>query len=208
MNRALLAVVTVAAGAILSGVAPAVAIETTSFGIDVATRSDDQRLHIPVRAGETSTGELRVWNKQDTPLRLAFSVAPARVDDEGRASLGGDEPAVEWLSIEPASLELDAGAERIVEVRVHGPRKLEVGKRTVAVLAQPAVDGDAPAVLQRLAITTFLEPDEDSLIASLGVFPWIAAAILLLSIALLARRVRSKRPEGDPGPPPGNALPG
>lgn len=200
MNKALLAVVTVvAAGAILhGGVAPAAAIETTSFGIDVATPSEDQRLHIPVQAGETSTGELRVWNKQDTPLRLALSVAPARVDDEGRASLGGDEPAVEWVSIEPATVELDPGGERTVEVRVDAPRKLDGDTRTVAVVAQPSVDGDAPAVLQRLAITTFLEPDEDSLIASLGVFPWIAAAVLLLAVALLARRVRSKRPDGDP----------
>ena len=183
----------VIAGAVLLGAAPAVAIETTSFGIDVAEQSEDSRLHIPVRAGESTSGRLRVWNKQTTPLTLVLSVFPARVDGTGQATLGGEEEATDWVTVEPSRVELQPGASRTIEVRVDAPRKLDGEVRTVAVLAQPDTDGEAPAVLQRLAVTTFLEPDEDSLIASLGPFPWIAAGVLLIVLALLARRMLNRR---------------
>jgi hypothetical protein len=173
---------------------PADAIETTTFGIDVVEAADDQRLHIPVRAGERSTAEVRVWNKQDTPLSLELSVAAARVDANGQASLGGDDEPVEWVSLEPATVELGPRAERKIEVRVDAPRRLDGKTKVVAVLAQPSTDpgSDPPAVLQRLAITTFLEPDEDSLIASLGPFPWIAGGVLLVVVIWLARRTSGR----------------
>jgi hypothetical protein len=192
----------VMAGAVLSGAAPAFAIETTTFGIDVAEESEDGRLHIQIKAGESTTGRLRVWNKQATPLTLVLSVFPARVDDNGQATLGGEEEATEWVAVEPSRVELDPGASQTIEVRVDAPRKLDREVRTVAVLAQPDTGGEqAPAVLQRLAVTTFLEPDEDSLIASLGPFPWIAAAVLLVVLALLGRRMASRRSAGSSEPP-------
>lgn len=201
MKRILTALII--AGAVLSGAAPAFAIETTSFGIDVAEESEDGRLHIQIKAGESTTGRLRVWNKQTTPLTLVLSVFPARVDDNGQATLGGEEEeATEWVVVEPSRVELDPGASQTIEVRVDAPRKLDGDVRTVAVLAQPDADtGQAPAVLQRLAVTTFLEPDQDSLIASLGPFPWIAAAVLLVVAVLLARRMASRRTAGSSEPP-------
>ena len=194
--RATRLLVVVLAGAILSGIAPVRAIETTSFGIDVVEVNEDRRLHIPIAAGETSRGELRVFNKQQEPITLSLSVVAARVNDSGGASLGGDAEPVGWVTVEPARVELAVGEERTIEVRVDAPRKLDGEVKTVAVLAQPAPDGgseSAPAVLQRLAITTYLEPDEDSLIASLGPFPWIAGAVLLVAAALLVRRFTARR---------------
>ena len=174
-------------------VTPTFAIETEAFGLDVTEQSDDGRLHIPIRAGESSTGELRMWNKQSSEIRLEVTVTAARIDDAGNAALGGDDEPVEWVSVEPASVELAPGEEQRLVVRVEAPRKLDGEVKTVAILATPAVDGEAPAVLQRLAVTTFLEPDEDSLIASLGPFPWIAAGVLLIVLALLARRMLNRR---------------
>jgi hypothetical protein len=41
--------------------------------------------------------------------------------------------------------------------------------------------------VQRLALTTYLEPDDGNLLASLGPFPWIALAVLVV-VGLLAAR--------------------
>lgn len=191
----LLFVLTGALLAFVGGGAPAGAIETTSYGLDVAERSDDGRLHLTLRAGESTTGRLRVWNKEQAPITLQLRVAPAQMDDDGTVSLGGDGDGVEWVELEPTRVELAAGTERIVEVRVEAPRKLEDDIKVVAIQVEPTVDagGTQPAVVQRLALTTYLEPDEGSLIASLGPFPWIALAVLLLVVVLAARATRRKR---------------
>lgn len=175
--------------------APSGAIETETFGLDVAARSDDARLHIPVAAGTTATGEILVWNKTDATIRLRLSVAPAIVDTGGKVSLGGDdEDPVGWVEVED-EVELGPRERRTVEVSVRAPRKLEGRTRTVAIIAEPAtIVGEAPpAVLQRLALTTYLEPDEDSLIASLGPFPWIALAVLLVVATALVRSALRRR---------------
>lgn len=188
-------------GALLAftgGGAPAGAIETASFGLDVVSPNADGRLHIEVRAGETTTGRLRVWNKGPTPLTLRLAVAPAQVDEDGSVSLGGAGEGVSWVSVHPGSVPLDPGEERRVEVRVRAPRKLDGGDRVVAVQAEPAPDsgGGQPAVVQRLALTTYLEPDEDSLVAGLGALPWIAVAVLLVVAAAAARSMaRRRRPD-------------
>jgi hypothetical protein len=192
----LLLVLTGALLAFAGGGAPAGAIETTSFGLDVAEPTDDGRLHLELRAGETTTGQVKVWNKTEAPLVLQLSVAPARIAEDGTVSLGGDDAAVGWVDLEPARVELPAGGERVVEVKVEAPRKLTGDVRAVAIQAEPAAadpaagGGEQPAVIQRLALTTYLEPDEDSLIASLGPYPWIALAIL---VAVVAATVRSRR---------------
>ena len=186
--------VLVLAGAILLGIAPAVAIETTQFGIDVAEESDDGRLHIAIKAGAASTGTVRVWNKTSEAIRLQLSIVAATVDENGSARLGGDDEAVSWAKVDPDEVELGPNADATVTVEVDAPRRLDGDTKTIAVLAEPAaVDGKPPAVLQRLAITTYLEPDEDSLIASLGPFPWIAAGVLVIVLALLGRRVMTRR---------------
>ncbi len=174
--------------------APAGAIETETFGIDVVENRSEGRLRIRLEAGKTTAGELRVWNKHDGPLVLRLSVTPASVDDDGTASLGGDPEPVRWVSV-PTRVELAAGEERRVTVRVAAPRQLSAEPKTVAVLAQaePAAGGDEPAVLQRLAVTTYLVPDEGSLVASLGWLPWIAAAALTAVVAALTRRAVRRR---------------
>jgi hypothetical protein len=186
-------------GALLAFVgrgAPAGAIETASYGLDVATTSKDSRLHIDVRAGETTTGRVRVWNKSQQPLTLQLTVAPAQVTDGGAVALGGDGDGVDWVSLVPSQANLAPGAEQIVEVRVKAPRKIDGGKaRVVAVQVEPAAAtaGDQPAVVQRLALTTYLEPDAGSLIASLGPFPWIALAVLVVVGVLLLRAAAGRR---------------
>lgn len=181
------------AGAILLGIAPAVAIETTTFGIDAAERTSDGRLHIEVRAGERTSGKLRIWNKSAEPIQLRLGVVAATVDANGAASLGGDDEAVGWVTVEPDEVTLGGSEEATVDVSVDAPRRLDSETKTVAVVAEPApVEGAAPPVIERLAITTFLEPDEESLIASLGPFPWIAGVVLLLAVILLARRMNRR----------------
>lgn len=134
-------------------------------------------------------------------MRLRLSVAPATVDRGGKASLGGDDDeAVTWVELDD-EVELGPKERRTVVVEVRAPRKLDARTRTVAIIAEPAaIGGEAPpAVLQRLALTTYLEPDEDSLIASLGPFPWIALAILLVvATALVRSAVRRRRIAGTP----------
>jgi hypothetical protein len=176
--------------------APAGAIETSSYGLDVVQRTDDGRLHVAVKAGETTTGQVRVWNKEQQPITLQLSVAPAQVDKGGTVSLGGDGEGVDWVTLSPARVELAAGADQVVAVRVRPPRKIEGGQdRVVAVQVEPAASatGDQPAVVQRLALTTYLEPDSGSLIASLGPFPWIALAVLVLVAVLVGRNAVKRR---------------
>ena len=191
----LLYVLTGALLAFIGGGAPAGAIETTSFGLDVAKPTPDGRLHLELRAGTSTSGQVKVWNKTDAPLTLQLSVAPAQVADDGTVSLGGDDDVVDWVDLETDRVELAAGQERLVEVEVDAPRKLDDEIRAVAIQVEPAASpgGEQPAVIQRLALTTYLEPDEDSLIASLGPYPWIALAVLLLVVAAV---VRSRRKPG------------
>jgi hypothetical protein len=169
--------------------APAGAIETTSYGLDVVERTPDGRLHLELEAGKRTTGQVRVWNKQQQPLTLQLSVAPARIGKDGTVSLGGDGEGVDWVTLSPSRVELAPGADRVVEVRVDAPRKLQGDDLAVAVQVEPAASatGEQPAVVQRLALTTYLEPDEGNLIASLGPFPWIALAVLVV-VGLLAAR--------------------
>jgi hypothetical protein len=173
-----------------TGSSRARAIETEEFGIDVVAGTPDRRLHIPIKAGQTSKAELRVWNKGQSPLRLEITAVPARVDAGGSVALGGDDEAAKWVKVDPSSVELPAGVEQRIDVRVAAPRRISGKTRTIAVLASPAQTPSlaAPGVLQRLAVTTYLEPDEDSLIASLGALPWIAGIVLLAVAVVLARR--------------------
>lgn len=182
------------AGALLGG-APARAIETATFGLDVAERTEDARLHIPIAAGKTSTGRVLVWNKQTAPLTLRLSVSPATVEGDGPLALGGnDTEPVAWVEPEPEEVELGPEERRVVTIEVHAPRKLDSRTRTVAIVAEPTFrDGETPAVLQRLALTTFLEPDERSLVASLGPFPWIALAVLLVVVTAVVRASAQRR---------------
>lgn len=180
----------VGAGAL---VGPAAAIETAGFGLDVAQPTEDGRLHVPAAAGATSTGAIRVWNKTAAPLTLELRIASARVEADGRASPGGDDPAVGWVSVDPATVELGPSAEATVAVEVRPPRRLGGEAHTVAVVAHPvpASGGDQPAVIQRLALTVFLEPDGPSFVESLGPWPWVAL-VLLLAVAALAALTRAR----------------
>lgn len=181
--------------ALLTASAPgAAAIETTTFGLDVVEPSADGRLHIPIKAGETSSGELRLFNKTDAPLTIALSVSPAQVDDEGSASLGGDATPVGWVELSEDQVALAPREERRIDVRVQAPRQLPGERAVVAIVAEPQAAGDAPAVVQRVAVTTLLEPDKDSLVASLGWYPWLAALLLAIVVALALYRARYATP--------------
>ncbi|HEX2849132.1 MAG TPA: hypothetical protein VHN98_01205 [Acidimicrobiales bacterium] len=196
MRRLLLLVASGVLLAILAGSAPAGAIETSSFGIDVASPTKDGRLHVEVRAGHTSTTTIRVWNKDTAaPLTLRLSAVPARVDATGAASLGGDATAVKWVSFAVKEITLKPGERRDVEVRVTAPRKIAADQRTLAVMAEPVIAGAAPAVMQRLAVTTYVVPAHGSLVAGLGWLPWIAL-IVLLAVAVALGRSWLKPPAG------------
>ena len=194
-TRTLLVVLAGALLALSSRGAPVGAIETTTFGLDVAEPSKDGRLHLEVKAGRSTSGQVRVWNKSDAPLALAVTVVSAEIDDAGKVSLGGDGKGVGWVSVEPERVELAPGQERLVEVRATAPRKIDDEVLAVAVQVEPAAiaGGEQPAVVQRLALTTYLEPDGDSLIASLGPFPWIALAVLVLVAAVALRAAAASR---------------
>ncbi len=188
MRRLLLLAVSGVLLAILAGSAPAGAIETSSFGIDVAKPTKDGRLHVEVRAGHTSTTAVRVWNKSATAaITLRLSTVPAHVQANGAASLGGDATAVAWTHVPKATVTLAPGESRQVDVEITPPRKISGDQRTVAVLAEQVTPGAAPAVMQQVAVTMFLSPDSGSLVASLGWLPWVALAALLIVAAAMGR---------------------
>lgn len=175
--------------------APAGAIETETFGMDPDEASADGRLHIPVRAGRSTSGELRLWNKSSEPLVLRLSATAATVDGDGNAVLGGDEAPVRWTRVEPAEVALRPGEDRTVTVRVRAPRRMGAAATTLAVIAEPAQDSaGAPTVVQRVAVTTFLEPDQGSLVAGLGWSAWIALVLVVLLVLLVVRGAVLFRP--------------
>lgn len=182
-----------AAFVLVTAAAPAASIETATFGIDIVERDaeGEGRLRVPIEAGKTTNGELRVWSKHDEPLTLRLSVMPARVAEDGTASLGGDPEPAGWVDV-PSRVELGAGEEQRVTVAVSAPRQLTAATKTVAVVAEAEAKGDAPAVLQRLAVTTYLVPDRESLIASLGWLPWIAVGLLLAVGVAAVGRARAR----------------
>ncbi len=177
--------------------APAGAIETATFGMDPDEATADGRLHIPVRAGRSTAGELRLWNKGSDPLVLRLSAAAATVDGDGNAVLGGDEAPVRWTRVEPAEVALGPGEDRTVTVRVRAPRRMGAAA-TLAVIAEPAQDSaGAPTVVQRVAVTTFLEPDQGSLVAGLGWSVWIALVLVVVLAILVVRSAVLFRPRPD-----------
>ena len=207
MNRRTSRLLFVLVGVVLclsTGTTPTGAIETESFGLDVAERSEDGRLHLALRAGDTTTGKVKVWNKRSEPTVLQLSVVPAQIDGSGTVSLGGDGAGVDWVTLERTEVELAGNAERVIEVRAKAPRKLDDRVLAVAIQVEPgrAVDAAQPAVVQRLALTTYLEPDEDSLIASLGPFPWIALGGLAVVVTALVRNALRRRRAGIAPPAP------
>lgn len=178
--------------------APAGAIETQTFGMDPGEPSADGRLHIPVGAGRSTSGELRLWNKGSEPLVLRLSAAAATVDGDGNAVLGGDEAPVRWTRVEPAEVALGPEEDRTVTVRVRAPRRMGAAATTLAVIAEPAQDSaGAPTVVQRVAVTTFLEPHQGSLVAGLGWSVWIALVLVVLLVLLVVRSAVLFRPRPD-----------
>lgn len=176
--------------------AAAAAIETTTFGLDVVEPTPDGRLHITLEAGERSTGRLRLFNKTDGPLAIKLSVSPATVDAAGTAQLGGDATAVEWVEVPAEPVALAPRQQQVVEVVVDAPDELPAERATVAIVAEPAAvaGGQAPAVLQRVAVTTLLEPGQKKgVIASLGWWPWVALALLVAVAAWTVRRTSRRR---------------
>ena len=194
MIRAAAAVAAVALLTLMSPALHAAAIETTSFGID---HTGDGRLEIPIRAGERTTARAEVWNKTDAPVTLELRVVPAEVDDGGAPKLGaGDSEAASWVKLRQTSVELAAQERREVVIAVEPPDHLSEETKTFAVLAQIAPEpGAAPAVLQRLALIGYLEPDPDALsVRSIPVWLIVVAALILVVVVVIAvRRVTASR---------------
>jgi hypothetical protein len=177
--------------------APAGAIETTDFGIEaeapVADAQGRPRLVADVAAGRTTETAVRVWNNSLRPVTVELAVVPATVDPDGWASLEGDAEPVGWISLAEERVHLAPGEERAVDLVTEGPRRLDGRPRTAAVLAQLAGDGDgaeAPAVVQRLALVTYLRPVAGGP-PGLGILPWVAGA-LALAVAGWAASSRSR----------------
>lgn len=194
LRRLAISLVAALAVGLSAGVAPAAAIETTTFGIDVAEPTPDRRLHIPLRVDRSSTRTMRVWNKADRAITLNLSVAGAELGDGGAVSLGGDGKAAAWVRVEPSRVDLAVGASAEVAVSARATDGLPADDQVVAVLVTPSVaQGDA--VVQRLALTAFLEPaGPPTFVESLGPWPWVAAALLaaVATAAALRHRGRSR----------------
>lgn len=194
MRRVSLLVIAVALATALT--APAGAIETREFGIEaerpVLDTEGRPRFVAEVQAGRRTSTAVRVWNNGHEPVTLELAVVPATVADDGTASLEGDAEPVSWVSLAEDSVHLAAGEERVVDVAVDGPRRLDDRPRTVAVLAQVGAGDDAEpsAVLERLAVIVYLRPVHGSL-PGLGVLPWVAG-VLALAVAGWAAAARSR----------------
>lgn len=188
------AVVAVAALVLLA--APAAGIETATFGLDSAS---GERLEIPIRAGERTTARAVVWNKTDAPISLELRVAVASVDASGTASLGeGDVEVASWVSLQEREVDLGPQERQEVGLSVEPPSELSAETKTFALVAQAAAPqaGAPPAVLQRLALVGYLEPDPNALsVRSIPMWLVVVAAVVLLAVVAAAVRVRRRRPE-------------
>ena len=201
----LLAALCAIVAVVLSGTAAAGAIETRQFGIEpVPNGGPRSSFRLDVRAGETTTDTLRIWNKTDAPLRVRLTVVPATLDS-GEAELGGDGAAVDWVDMRSPIVDLPPSGERRVAFEVKAPHKLSGEVETVALMAEPvAAPGQpAPAVLERVAVMAYFSPAEGAPLTAadpggaswLGdLLPWVATALLVIVAASAVRRARRQRP--------------
>lgn len=191
-----------AAVAALWCASPAGAIETQSFGLGPAGSSGRTALHESVKPGATARDAVRVWNKTDAPIAVRLEVQGATLSDAGQVSLGGNEGAARWVSLETNRVTLPPRASVEVPVVVRTPRTMPGGVSTAAVVAQLDADaGGNVAVVQRVALMTYVAaPAGSPLRAALGWIAWVAVAMLALVVVYAGRvrlsgRGRRRRPQ-------------
>jgi hypothetical protein len=183
--------------ALLLLTAPAHALETRSFGLEPAREArvepGTERLVVePDRGGEATT-TIRLWNRADDPVTLQLSAEAAKVNDDGGAELGGDGRAAGWISFSDDRIELAAGGDETVEVRVRAPRRAGTIERTAAVVAQPVVStGTTPAVVERLALVVYVRPGDDNGFGRWAALAGVAVILVALAAAVTATRGRGR----------------
>jgi hypothetical protein len=170
--------------------APAAAVETSEFGIEPASGA---KLEAQVLAGRTSVVPVRLWNQAAREIEVRLALSTASVAEDGTASLDGEQAPVRWAKLETRRVRLAEGEVRVIELRLHGPSRLETGEHTMAVIAQvePAA-GEQAAVIQRLAPIVYLHAIESVAPhgVDLGAAPWIAGVLVFATGGAAARRAR------------------
>lgn len=176
--------------AVVVAAAPSGAIETGSFGLAPAGSEDRTALHESVPPGSTSRDSVRLWNKTDAPITVRLEVQGAALSSSGQVSLGGNEGAAKWVSLESTRVALPARGAVEVPVVVRTPRTMPAGRSTAAVVAQLETDGAGGnvAVVQRVALMTYVTaPAGSALRAALGWIAWVAVALLAVVVVYAAR---------------------
>lgn len=207
--RRLAAAAALVAVLVLAPATPSGAIETGEFGIEpVASGGPRQSFQEKIRPGRSTKDAVRVFNKSSRPLTIRLWAEQASIEPDGQVRLDGVSGTARWLRLSLGTVELAPKSERLVPFEVRAPR--EIGRHTahMALVAEPvAQEREQVAVLQRLAVLVYAEPDEGApLRAALG-WPLALAAALLGIVAAGGAVVQWRRRAGADAPAPATPRP-
>lgn len=142
---------------------PAHAIETRQFGIEpsprVAGGANRSSITAKAAAGSTHRDAIRVWNKGSRPVTLLISTAPATKEPDGSVRLGGPSAPLGWVGLESTKVTLAGKAAAVVPVSIRIPRSAREDTALALVVQPIAAAGAEPAVLERLAMMVYIQPD-------------------------------------------------
>ncbi|WP_173154628.1 COG1361 family protein [Phytohabitans suffuscus] len=141
-----------------------------SFGIQLldapSNRRDDPRAHRYIvdhlPPGEAIQRRVRVVNNSPDKLRMEVYPAAATVDKSGFRFLPGEatNELTSWMSIQPATLTLDAGQEATPTVTIRVPPRASAGERYAVIWAsvssKPVADGTVRQV-NRAGVRVYLD---------------------------------------------------
>lgn len=178
---------------------PASAGQTETFGAEPYPLFEDgaarRFFEIEVSPGATWTDRVRVWNRSSEPVELRLYGAEAK-DDDGTYTIATYESRAQgtgsWIDVEPASVTLGPGEERIVSVHLTAPNHLPEGDRLGAVVVEGSAGQGAGGVdvVTRLGILLLMEPGTGGV---LGLHPMVLVALGLLALLALTHLVRRLR---------------
>lgn len=181
------------------------AIETADFGMEPASGSEAGgalRIEAPAGGGE-SERELRVWNKTKQPLVVQLQVVSATRGGDGAAVLGGESPALGWVTLSPTTVTIPAKSQRAVGVHISLPPGTGPGAHTFAVVAEPATPAGKPppAVVARVAVAGYLDVGRadtshhtSTSSDDVGLLPVLAGVLALVAVVSFAVRQRLVTP--------------
>lgn len=173
----------------LLAVAPAAAVQTSTFGISAGpARGGGSHLRASGRPGSPVDEQILVWNRTSRPLTLSLSVAPAHLIQGDVPALGGEEAPTRWVHLGQDVVTLGPHVAQEVGVSVVLPRILPHLPATAAILARPVATSAAAVsvVVQLGVLVTMSAAAHAPRRAPLGLLGWTAAGMLAAAVLSLA----------------------